>query len=770
MSGVAAARLTGTVLFPGGDEPHYLVMAQSLWRDGDLKIENNHERLDYKEYFKPDLKPDYLTRGKDGEIYSIHPIGMPVLMAPVYAAGGYHGVVAAFVLLAAVAAGVMTLAIARATTVRRRGVRLGGGRAHGAVSVQLVRGLPGDSRGARRRPGVHARDRAARRIDDAVVDRRRDLCRGLAVAQHEVRADVRGAGRRGARTHRVAGRSEQRSRRPEQCARHASRARAGARDRRAVRRCRSSRWFGYFYWVWGTPWPQAPYGSLVQTNLLNLTFGGPGLFFDQEYGLLPYAPVFALAGTGLWRMWRDGGNERRTAIEITLVVHRHCSSPSARSASGGAAPPSPGRPIASGLWLFALPIAVAFRAAPADSARRAAQHLLLWLSIGIAAVMLFAERGFLIANGRDGTSSLLEYLSPRWPAWSAAPSFIYHEPLTALTDTAAWLLIAAAAVFALTRIKTTRAGIASLASLAVGFIAVTTAAALVPRLPATPAWPERRRARPRAHAAPRRLRSRGTARSASPTTRCASCLLPTSPRASSLEVRPGSRLEPQPIRVIAQRARVAAGGRLPSRRRLDRRPATARSSACRSAGPAMRGARGKSSRVPGEHWSTEFTLPFDAGFVGLRGTPELEKTIGRIAFVPVSVIDRGRRPRFPEILGASSVPGTDYFYFDENALPEARGFWIRGARTTRVLIQREHAAGTAEAAPEQRAHRQPPAHQHRGMDGHRVARAEAARDDRGAGRRSRARHAGALRRSRVRPAHDRSVVTAIRERWASGSR
>ena len=38
----AAARLTGTVLYPAGDEPHYLVIAQSLWRDGDLKIENNH--------------------------------------------------------------------------------------------------------------------------------------------------------------------------------------------------------------------------------------------------------------------------------------------------------------------------------------------------------------------------------------------------------------------------------------------------------------------------------------------------------------------------------------------------------------------------------------------------------------------------------------------------------------------------------------------------------------------------------------------------------
>ena len=83
-SGGAALRLTGTVLFPAGDEPHYLVIAQSLWRDGDFKIENNHQRGDYREYFGRDLDPHYLTRGEDGEIYSIHPVGMPILLAPVY--------------------------------------------------------------------------------------------------------------------------------------------------------------------------------------------------------------------------------------------------------------------------------------------------------------------------------------------------------------------------------------------------------------------------------------------------------------------------------------------------------------------------------------------------------------------------------------------------------------------------------------------------------------------------------------------------------------
>ena len=93
VAGLAAQRLTGTALFPSGDEPHYLVIAQSLWRDGDLKIENNHQRGDYREYYPGDLEPHYLTRGTDGEIYSIHPIGIAVLLAPVYALAGYKGAV-----------------------------------------------------------------------------------------------------------------------------------------------------------------------------------------------------------------------------------------------------------------------------------------------------------------------------------------------------------------------------------------------------------------------------------------------------------------------------------------------------------------------------------------------------------------------------------------------------------------------------------------------------------------------------------------------------
>ena len=113
--GGVAWRFAGSGLFPGGDEPHYLVLAQSLWRDHDFKIENNHARGDTLEYYRLPLQPHYLERGRDGEIYSIHPVGLALVAAPIYAAGGYYGVVAFLVCCAAAAAAGLWLAALRLT-------------------------------------------------------------------------------------------------------------------------------------------------------------------------------------------------------------------------------------------------------------------------------------------------------------------------------------------------------------------------------------------------------------------------------------------------------------------------------------------------------------------------------------------------------------------------------------------------------------------------------------------------------------------------------
>jgi len=86
---------------PEGDEPHYLIITQSLLKDRDLRIENNHRNGDYRAFYGGQLpKPDYRRAGRNGEIYSIHAPGLPALVAPAFAIGGYHGVVVFLIVLA----------------------------------------------------------------------------------------------------------------------------------------------------------------------------------------------------------------------------------------------------------------------------------------------------------------------------------------------------------------------------------------------------------------------------------------------------------------------------------------------------------------------------------------------------------------------------------------------------------------------------------------------------------------------------------------------
>ena len=109
-AGLAAAALYGlgtwsvAPVHPDGDEPHYLIVAQSLLLDRDLQIENNHTRGDYRLYLDRTIQPAFLKRGIDGQIYSIHAPGLPLLVAPAFALFGYRGVLAQLVLVSASAA------------------------------------------------------------------------------------------------------------------------------------------------------------------------------------------------------------------------------------------------------------------------------------------------------------------------------------------------------------------------------------------------------------------------------------------------------------------------------------------------------------------------------------------------------------------------------------------------------------------------------------------------------------------------------------------
>jgi MYXO-CTERM domain-containing protein len=77
------------VVGPEGDEPHYLMVADSLLRDRDLAVERDFQEGRYRAFHPAPLEPHYRVRGADGRIYSLHAVGLSLLILPAYALGGY---------------------------------------------------------------------------------------------------------------------------------------------------------------------------------------------------------------------------------------------------------------------------------------------------------------------------------------------------------------------------------------------------------------------------------------------------------------------------------------------------------------------------------------------------------------------------------------------------------------------------------------------------------------------------------------------------------
>ena len=89
---------------PGGDEPHYLVLAHSLLVDRDIQIENNHRLRHYDAFVAGDLPMHYLHRGLGGVNYSVQSAGLPADLLPGYADAGILGAVVTVAVLGALLA------------------------------------------------------------------------------------------------------------------------------------------------------------------------------------------------------------------------------------------------------------------------------------------------------------------------------------------------------------------------------------------------------------------------------------------------------------------------------------------------------------------------------------------------------------------------------------------------------------------------------------------------------------------------------------------
>ncbi len=89
----------------GGDEPHYLLAAQSIVEDGNVDVLDEYAQRTYSDFYPYTLRRHGPTT--EGRLNEPHGIGFPLLIAPAYAIGGVKAVE---LFLAAIAALAVALA------------------------------------------------------------------------------------------------------------------------------------------------------------------------------------------------------------------------------------------------------------------------------------------------------------------------------------------------------------------------------------------------------------------------------------------------------------------------------------------------------------------------------------------------------------------------------------------------------------------------------------------------------------------------------------
>jgi hypothetical protein len=434
---------------PGGDEPHYLIITQSLLKDGDLQIENNHAARDFAAYYAGDIRPDFKVRGQNGAIYSIHAPGTSAVVLPAFALFGYRGAQATIACLAALASAFIWyagwlatgdraaawfawLAVALAPTFVIQSVTIfPDGVALFIVSAVVTMLLRLGGLGSPVSTGGLVAVSALLAVLPWLHTRLALLLAGFVlIIAWLVWMDT--------------GRSiaERRKR---------------LLSFAVLPAASTTAWLGFFQIVYGTPNPVFPYGEDRGTSLGNVPGGLLGLLFDEQFGLLAYSPVLAAAFVGLFA-------GRRTAPAAAIRIARATSGVAlgylAVSASywmwWAGVPAPPARFAAAVLPAFAVPIAIAWRtAAPA---MRAVWVTLTTASVATTVVVVGADRGRLGWNTRGIRANWLDWMSGVADLSRGWPSFFWRlDPASTRLDghftihVFAWLAIfaATAAVFVL---------------------------------------------------------------------------------------------------------------------------------------------------------------------------------------------------------------------------------------------------------------------------------------------------------------------------------
>ena len=442
----------------------------------------------------------------------------------------------------------------------------------------------------------------------------------------------------------------------------------------------------WFAWLFGTQSPSALYGSLRQMAPGHLVAGLPGLFFDQQYGVVTVAPLLAMASFGWWRLRRRDATGRSLVGETALPLLALAVTVGANTMWwGGSA--APGRQLVAALPLLGVPLAVLWRELADAPARRALLVVLLGVGIATTGTLVFAHEGRLVANSRDGVAAWLAYLAPADALSHIAPSFTANRTALAwpLVLLLVWVGVVAALWWAADRGKALMPGRAGLAAIAASALAVLTVSAMVPASSAEAARIGR-----------------------SPTTRAQSAVLDaydanarpvaivfdpwrvvppaTVPPMVQFLAMPGERRAPQPLRVLLNMRLALPTGTY----RVTLEPLAGQSlhgSVGLQVGRAGAPQQTWTVDAPaGASWSQTFSLDLDANFVGLRAAESFEASVGRVLITPVRIVDVNRRLHRPPVLATALFAGLPAYFHDPNADVEASGFWARARVTTAMTL------------------------------------------------------------------------------------
>ncbi len=81
---ILAIRFSSAAISPTGDEPHYLVVAHSLAVDGDLSVGNNYKQQDYRLFYKGDLAKRTSPSADRQHELPAQGLGLSIFLAPFY--------------------------------------------------------------------------------------------------------------------------------------------------------------------------------------------------------------------------------------------------------------------------------------------------------------------------------------------------------------------------------------------------------------------------------------------------------------------------------------------------------------------------------------------------------------------------------------------------------------------------------------------------------------------------------------------------------------